>query len=179
MAITGNGYLRAQSRTQRAYGVAARRAFARRGSVPGAIHRAVGTPARSLEAVGLLGEVPAGEATLAFRGAVERRHETAVQRTYRALLRFPGIVPADQRVEIDVVTFGAGLGALALRSTEPLGRRVSPARYEAAAGAALEAVERMVSRQEATGAARQAVVLAETGARLASAPGEERRERAA
>lgn len=120
------------------------RPVTRTGAVPGEIRHSVDAAVRSLELVGLLGEVPAGEATLGFRGAIERRHETVTQRTYRAVLRFPGLVPVTQRVEVDVLSYAPGVGALALRSAEPLSRRVGAARYAAAAAAALAGIESLL-----------------------------------
>ncbi len=124
----------------------------RRGAHPRPVRRAVEADARTLDLVGLLGQIPAGEATLTLRGPVARRHEQADLRTYRASLRFGGVVPVRQEVEIDVTTYGAQLGSLAIRSAERLARRIDEARYETAAAAALASIERLLPWQTASDA---------------------------
>lgn len=124
----------------------------RRGALPRPVRRAVEADARILDLVGLLGQIPAGEATLRLRGPVTRRHEQAELRTYRASLRFGGVVPVRQEVEIDVESFGARVSSLTIRSAERLPRRIEEARYEAAAAAALASIERLLPWQAASNA---------------------------
>ena len=152
MAIDGNGVRVWQSTAPGTENTAWGRVRPRTGGAPGEVRRVVNVPTRSLELVGLLDEVPAGEATLTLKGAVERRHETGAERTYRALLCFPGLVRLRQRVELDVVVYGPSVASLALRATEGLARRVDAPRYEAAAEAALAELERLLGFQAAVDA---------------------------
>lgn len=152
-----------------AYGMSGRRVATRKGTMPSEVRRTVEAPLRTLELVGLLGQVPAGEAKLEFRGTVERRYESAASRTYRALLRYPGVFGPTHRVEVDVVSYAPALAALSIRSAEPLGRRVNAARYEQAIEAALDSIARLLPWQASTSAAAEAAVLAEAGAVLEAA----------
>ncbi|MDA8298221.1 MAG: hypothetical protein M0004_16875 [Actinomycetota bacterium] len=161
-AVTGrSGQLLAEEKTS-----------LRRGALPRPVRRAVEADVRTLDLVGLLGQIPAGEATLTLRGPVARRHEQADLRTYRASLRFGGVVPVRQEVEIDVATFGARVGSLTIRSAERLPRRIEPTRYEAAVAAALASIERLLPWQAANNAmvkAAEARVLQAANAVLADA----------
>lgn len=169
MAIHWTGQESTEAATAGAYGMSGRRVTTRKGAVPSEVRRTVEAPLRTLELVGLLGQVPAGEAKLEFRGAVERRYESAASRTYRALLRFPGVLAPTHRVEVDVVSYGPTLAALSIRSAEPLGRRVNASRYAQAIEAALDSIARLLPWQSSTSAAAEAAVLAEAGAVLEAA----------
>jgi hypothetical protein len=158
MAVQWSLQVPAEQGARQSYGLRGERLRARRGTTPGEIRRAVDAPARALELVGVLGKVPAGEATLTLRAPLAQRNESSLQRTYSGLLRFPGGLGASQRVEIDVLTYGPSLGAVAIRSAEPLGRRVSLTRYVAAVEAALASIERLLPWQAATSAAETAVL---------------------
>lgn len=163
MAIHWNGQAFTEVAAPGAYGIGGRRVVARQGTTPGEVRRVVEAPARALELVGLLGQVPAGEARMTFRGVVERRHETGELRTYRALLRFPGLLARTQRVEIDVLSYGPTLGTLSIRCAEPLARPISALRYEQAARAALASIERLLPWQAATSGALVAPIAEEPG----------------
>lgn len=151
-----------QGRMQRLQRLDSRKTL-RRGPVPRPVTKSVSADARGVELVGLLGKVPAGEATMTFRGPVARSHERGDSRSYRATLNFGGLVPARHDVELDVTHYGANLASVTLRSAEPLPRRVSEERYAQAVDGALGSLERLLPWQS---------IVADTAARLFASSGQ-------
>ncbi len=120
--------------------------FARRRAVPATVTKVVQFGTTGFDRIGLLEQVPAGEATLGITGLVRRRFETDFEtddvRTYRGSLAFPGRRGPKAAVDIEVVRLGGGFGSLTIRPAKHLVRGLELGRYLAAATAALNAVER-------------------------------------
>ncbi len=125
------------------------RAATRRNEVatPSPLKRVVRADRHAQELVGVLESVPAGEATLALRGALPRRHEASDLQTYGATLRFGKFIPRRHEIELDVTHLGADYGEVQVRSAERLPRGLSVQRYDAAVRAALEAIEQQLCWQ--------------------------------
>lgn len=147
MAIQVGWQIIAEERTTEILEAATGRITPTRRGAPRPIARIVEADAHSLELIGLLGRVPAGEASLHINGAISDPFE--LHRTYAATLRFAGLVPLSHKVVVEIAPHGTRFATITVRSAA-LPRRLAAERYFAAVESALSSIERLLPWQAAS-----------------------------